>query len=63
MPFATTLYIATLNDAELIALNVAKTTFGKNFRIKETKGYIKWFSKARTTILRFLNKHSKKQCK
>lgn len=43
MPLATALYIATLNEAALIALNVAKTTFGKNFRIKETKGYLKWY--------------------
>tara|TARA_R110002126_G_scaffold63229_7_gene162139 strand:+ start:154 stop:357 length:204 start_codon:yes stop_codon:yes gene_type:complete len=43
MPLATALYIATLNEADLVALNVAKTTFGKNFQIKETTGYIKWY--------------------
>jgi len=43
MPLATALYIATLNEADLIALRVAETTLGKNFRIKETTGYIKWY--------------------
>jgi len=35
-------YIKTLTEEEQIALRVARSVFGKNFRLKETRGFIEW---------------------
>lgn len=35
-------YIKTLTEEEQIALRVASSVFGKNFRITETRGFIEW---------------------
>jgi hypothetical protein len=37
-------YIATLDEPALIGLRVARSVFGKNFRIEETQGFKDWIT-------------------
>lgn len=38
-------YIATLDEPALIGLRIARSVFGKNFRIEETRGFKDWVQK------------------